>query len=80
MRQKHTKVKGFIETIRERKSNGETNREIIAGLGLALKQVKQLINRESRRERRLPRAMFHALKAVLANHRKALKCSRRTSW
>lgn len=46
MRQQYTKVKGLIKTIRERKSNGETNREIAASLGLTLKQVKQLINRE----------------------------------
>lgn len=53
MRQKYTKVKRLIKTIRERKSNGETNREIAASLGLTLKQVKQLINRENRRERLL---------------------------
>lgn len=50
MRQQYTKVKGFIETIRERKSSGETNREIAASLGLTLKQVKQLINRKNHRE------------------------------
>lgn len=43
----------LIQTIRERKSNGETNREIAASLGLTLKQVKQLINRENRRQRLL---------------------------
>lgn len=53
MRQKYTKVNGLIETIRDRKFNGETNREIAASLGLTLKQVKQLINRENRRERLL---------------------------
>lgn len=53
MRQKNTKVQGLIETIRERKSVGETNREIGASLGLTPKQVKQLVNRENRRERLL---------------------------
>lgn len=53
MRQKYTKVKELIETIRERKSNGEANREIAASLGLTLKQVKQLINWENRRKQLL---------------------------
>lgn len=53
MRQKYTKVQGFIETIRKRKSEGETNREIAASLWLTLKQVKQLIHRENRGERLL---------------------------
>lgn len=51
MRKKYTKVKTFIEIICERKSSGETNREITAGLRVTLKQVKQFINRENRRER-----------------------------
>ena len=37
MRQKYTKVKELIETIRERKSNGETNCEIAASLEPVLK-------------------------------------------
>lgn len=53
MRQKYTKVHGLIETIRERKSVGETNREIGANLGLTPKQIKQLVNRENRRKRLL---------------------------
>lgn len=44
MRQKYTKVQGLIETIRERKITGETNREIGASLGLTKKQVEQLVN------------------------------------
>ena len=43
MRQKYTNVQGLIETIRERKSQGETNREIATSLDLTLKQVQQLI-------------------------------------
>ena len=53
MRQKYTNVQGLIETIRERKSQGETNREIATSLDLTLKQVQQLITRENRRERLL---------------------------
>ena len=55
MRQKYTNVQGLIETIRERKSQGETNREIATSLDLTLKQVQQLITRENRRERLRPR-------------------------
>lgn len=33
MKQKDTKAKGLIEAIRERKPNGETNREIAVSLG-----------------------------------------------
>ena len=32
MRQKYAKVKELIEMMRERKSNGKTNREIAVGL------------------------------------------------
>ena len=53
MRQKYTNVQGLIETIRERKSQGETNCEIATSLDLTLKQVQQLITRENRRERLL---------------------------
>lgn len=53
MRQKYTNVQGLIEIIRERKSQGETNREIGTSLDLTLKQVQQLITRENRRERLL---------------------------
>ena len=40
MRQKYTNVQGFIETIRERKAQGETNREIATSLDLTPKQVQ----------------------------------------
>ncbi len=53
MRQKYTYVQGLIETIRERKAQGETNREIAISLNLTRKQVQQLITRENRRERLL---------------------------
>ena len=53
MRKKYTKVEHLTEIIRKRKASGETNREIGESLGLSTKQVKQLINRQNRKERLL---------------------------
>ena len=53
MGRKYTKVEHLTEIIRERKSRGETNREIGESLGLSKKQVKQLISRQNRKERLL---------------------------
>ena len=53
MRKKYTKVEHLTEIIRNRKASGETNREIGESLGLSTKQVKQLINRQNRKERLL---------------------------
>ena len=46
MARKYTKVEHLIEEIRERKSGGETNREIGESLGLSTYQIKQLISRQ----------------------------------
>ena len=53
MRKKYTKVEHLTEIIRKRKASGETNREIGESLGLSREQVKQLINRQNRKERLL---------------------------
>ena len=53
MRKKYTKVENLTEVIRKRKASGETNREIGESLGLSREQVKQLINRQNRKERLL---------------------------
>ena len=53
MARKYTKVEHLIEEIRERKSGGETNREIGESLGLSTYQIKQLISRQKRKERLL---------------------------
>ena len=53
MARKYTKVEGLTEIIRERKANGETNREIGESYGLTKEQVKQLITRQNRKERKL---------------------------
>ena len=51
MARKYTKVEGLTEIIRERKANGETNREIGESYGLTKEQVKQLMTRQNRKER-----------------------------
>ena len=53
MARKYTKVEGLTEIIRERKANGETNREIAESYGLTKYQVKQLMARQNRKERRI---------------------------
>ena len=53
MTRKYTKVEGLTEIIRQRKVNGETNREIAESYGLTKYQVKQLMARQNRKERRI---------------------------
>ena len=53
MARKYTKVEGLTEIIRQRKSDGETNREIAESYGLTKYQVKQLMARQNRKERRI---------------------------
>ena len=66
MRQTDTKAKELIEAIREGKPNGETNREIAADMRLTLKQVKQRINRENRRERLWAQGMLRQVLSFCA--------------
>ena len=53
MARKYTKVEGLTEIIRQRKANRETNREIAESYGLTKYQVKQLMARQNRKERRI---------------------------
>ena len=53
MPRKYTKVEELKEIVFERKANGETNREIGESLGLTKKQVKDLVSRERRKERKI---------------------------
>ena len=53
MARKYTKVEGLAEIIRQRKANGETNREIAESYGLTKYQVKQLMTRQNRKERKI---------------------------
>jgi len=53
MARKYTKVEGLTEMIRQRKANGETNREIAESYGLTKYQVKQLMARQNRKERKI---------------------------
>ena len=50
---KYTKISQYKEEIFERRSRGETNREIAESYGLTKKQIKQLITRENRKMRRV---------------------------
>ena len=51
MRQKYTKMEGLAEMIFARKAAGETNRQIGESYGLTLKQVKDLVSRQNRKQR-----------------------------
>lgn len=53
MSRRYTKVEGLTEIIRQRKAQGETNREIAESYGLTKYQVKQLITRQNRKERKI---------------------------
>ena len=53
MARKYTKVEGLSDVIRARKASGETNRTISESYGLSKKQVKDLVNRQNRKERLL---------------------------
>ena len=53
MARKYTKVEQLAGIIRERKAAGETNRAIAESYGLTLKQIKDLLNRQNRKERLL---------------------------
>ncbi len=51
MRQKYTKVEELTEVIFARKAAGESNRQIGESYGLTLKQVKELVSRQNRKQR-----------------------------
>ena len=53
MARRYTKVEELTEAIRARKARGETNREIGESYGLSKIQVKQLISRQNRKERKI---------------------------
>ena len=53
MARKYTKIEGLTEMIRQRKANGETNWEIAESYGLTKYQVKQLMARQNRKERKI---------------------------
>ena len=53
MARKYTKMEYLAEIVKERKAAGETNRTIAESYGLTKKQIKQLVNRQNRKERLL---------------------------
>lgn len=53
MARKYTKIEQLSENVRERHQRGESYREIATSYGLEMKQVKNLMNRQRRKERML---------------------------
>ena len=51
MSRSYTKVESIAEEVFRRKAAGETNREIGEHFGLTKQQVKQLVNRQNRKQR-----------------------------
>ena len=66
-----TKAEALSEEVFRRKAAGETNREIGAHFGLRKAQVKGLVNRQNRKQRLMPTAMFRSRKAGRAKVRLA---------
>ena len=53
MARKYTKMEILAEEVFRRKEAGETNRQIAESYGLSKDQVKQLMARQNRKERRI---------------------------
>lgn len=53
MARRYTKVEELSETVRVRHEQGETYEEIAASYGLKKKQLKQLMERQRRKERKI---------------------------
>ena len=53
MARKYTKIEQLAEIVRERHKKGESYREIATSYGLEMKQVKKLMERQRRKERKL---------------------------
>ena len=53
MARQYTKVEQLVEIVRERQNQGETYGEIAASYGLERRQVKSLMERQRRKERKL---------------------------
>ena len=53
MARRYTKVEELSETVRVRHEQGETYGEIAASYGLKKKQLKQLMERQRRKERKI---------------------------
>jgi len=47
------KMEHLAEIVKERRAAGETNRKIAESYGVIKKQIKQLVNRQNRKERLL---------------------------
>ena len=53
MARRYTKMEQLAPEVFKRKEAGQTNREIADSFGLTTKQIKQLVNRQNKKERRI---------------------------
>lgn len=53
MSRTYTKMENLAEEVFRRKEAGETNRQIGESYGLSKKQIKQLVNRQNRKRRKI---------------------------
>lgn len=53
MARQYTKVQQLAETVQQLKAEGKTNREVGEMFGLDKEQIRELIKREKRRERKI---------------------------
>ena len=79
MRQKYTNVQGLIETIRERKSQGVTNREIAISLNLTRRCSSSLLEKTAVNGCSLKAACF-VPRGARENHWRMRRLSEIMSW
>ena len=53
MPRRYTKMEQLAPEVFKRKEAGQTNREIADSFGLTTKQIKQLVNRQNKKEQRI---------------------------
>lgn len=53
MARQYAQVQALAEVVFRRKAAGETNREIVESYGLTKTQIKELVNRENRKRRKI---------------------------
>ena len=62
MPRSYTKVEELAAVVFERKEKGETNRQIAESYGLTRTQIKQLVNRQNRKRKKLESGLVVHLK------------------
>ena len=80
MARQYTKVEQLVEIVRERHNQGETYGEIAASYGLERRQVKSLMERQRRKERKLAAGYISRPKGRPTGSRTAKKENSTRSW